>query len=169
MRTDFRFCPNCGSRLALRRIEFHDLPACLRCGFVAWKGPKVAVALLASDERGRLLAIRRGMPPGAGGWAFPGGYVDDLEEPAAGAARECLEETRCRTAVGGLLGAFHVVTEEGALVVLAYRGTLTGGEPTPTEEASELGCFSPAELPELVFSSHRQALEAWLATRDTGS
>jgi ADP-ribose pyrophosphatase YjhB (NUDIX family) len=161
MKAVYRFCPSCGSALSPRLIEGRDLPACPNCEFVAWKGPKVATALLASDLEGRLLVIRRGISPGRGGWAFPGGYVDDEEDPAFGAARECLEETGCEAQVDELAGVFHVVTEEGGLVVLAYRGRLTAGEPTPTPEAPELGCFDPQHIPQLVFSSHRRAFAAW--------
>jgi ADP-ribose pyrophosphatase YjhB (NUDIX family) len=121
----------------------------------------VAVALLASDAQGRVLVIRRGIPPGQGGWAFPGGYVDDEEAPAISAARECLEETGCEAAVDHLVGVFHVVTEDGPLLVLAYRGRLTAGEPTPTAEAPELACYEPGGIPPLVFASHRRALQAW--------
>ncbi|HVC38678.1 MAG TPA: NUDIX domain-containing protein [Candidatus Dormibacteraeota bacterium] len=169
MKTEFRFCPSCGSALSARLIEGRPLPACPKCDFVAWRGPKVAVALLACDPEGKLLAIRRGTSPGQGGWAFPGGYVDDEEDPAFSAARECLEETGCEAGVDDLVGTFHVITEEGGLVVLAYAGRLTRGEPTPTPEAPELGCFEPPGLPRLVFSSHRRALAAWQAARTRAS
>jgi hypothetical protein len=56
-----------------------------------------------------------------------------------------------------------VVAEEGALVVLAYSGRLTAGEAAPTEEAPELAWYQPGEIPPLVFSSHRRALQAWRA------
>ena len=169
MRTEFHFCPSCGAALRSRQIEGHPRPACPDCDFVAWRGPKVATAMLATDPDGRLLVIRRGISPGIGGWAFPGGYVDDEEDPAYGAARECREETGCDAAVEELAGVFHVVTEEGGLVVLAYRGRLTAGDPTPTPEAPELGCFDPENLPELVFLSHRRAFAAWQAARAEAS
>jgi ADP-ribose pyrophosphatase YjhB (NUDIX family) len=123
----------------------------------------VAVALVARNAEGRVLVIRRGIPPGQGGWAFPGGYVDDEEAPSTGAARECLEETGCEAEVDDLIGVFHVVGEEGALVVLAYSGRLTSGEPAPTAEAPEVAWYPPDEIPPLVFSSHRRALQAWRA------
>jgi len=124
----------------------------------------VAVALVARNAEGRVLVIRRGIAPGQGAWAFPGGYVDDEETPATSAARECLEETGCVAVVDDLIGVFHVVGEEGPLVVLAYSGHLTGGDPTPTVEAPELAWYEPGEIPPLVFSSHRQALQAWRAS-----
>ncbi|MGH7697477.1 MAG: hypothetical protein ACRENV_02240, partial [Candidatus Dormibacteria bacterium] len=61
--------------------------------------------------------------------------------------------------------AFHVRTEDGPLVVLAFGGRLTSGQPSTSPEALEVGCFAPEELPELVFSSHRQALQAWRSGR----
>jgi ADP-ribose pyrophosphatase YjhB (NUDIX family) len=166
VRTKFRFCPSCGSGLELREIEGHELPACPKCDFVAWKGPKVAVTLLATDPAGRLLVIRRGIAPGRGGWAFPGGYVDDIEDPAASAAREYREETGCEAAVDQFAGAYHVVTEDGGLIVLAYAGRLIAGDPIPTVEAPELDWFDPAQLPPLVFDSHRRAFAAWQASRE---
>jgi 8-oxo-dGTP diphosphatase len=123
----------------------------------------VAVALVARDSEGRILLIRRGIPPGQEGWAFPGGYVDDEEAPAVSAVRECLEETGCEAVVDDLVGGFHVVTEDGALVVLAYGGRVIAGVPTPTAEAPELAWFEPGAIPPLVFSSHRRAFQAWRA------
>lgn len=163
MKVEFRYCPSCGAALRPRQVEGHQLPACPDCDFVAWRDPKVAVTLVAIDPEGRVLAIRRGIPPGAGGWALPGGYLDDAEEPASGAVRECREETGCDVAVDGFLGVFHVVTDEGGLLVLAYCGRLVDGVATPTPEAPELGWFEPRRLPDLVFSSHRCALDAWRA------
>lgn len=165
MRVHFRFCPNCGQRLAPREVEGRSLPACPDCEFVAWPDPKVVVTLLAEDSEGRLLAIRRGIPPGKGGWALPGGHLDATEAPEEGARRECREETSYEVGVDRLVSVFHTVTDDGGLLVLAYRGHLLGGSPTPTPEAPQLEWFEPARLPELVFPSHRQALLDWKAAR----
>ncbi|HUY55908.1 MAG TPA: NUDIX domain-containing protein [Candidatus Nanopelagicaceae bacterium] len=164
MRVEFRFCPACGQRLAPREIEGRPLPACPACDFVAWPDPKVAVALVAHYQ-GRVLAIRRGIPPGQGQWALPGGYLDASESPQQGARRECLEETHCDVEVEGLACIYHTLVEGGGLLVLAYSGHLVGGEATPTEEAPELRWFEADQVPELIFSSHREALEAWRASR----
>ena len=161
MRVEFRFCPACGEPLQERMIEHRPLPACPSCEFVAWPDPKVAVAAIVQDSQGRLLAIRRGIEPGQGEWALPGGYLDADETPAQAAARECLEETHCVVEMDGLAGIHHVLTREGGLLVLAYSGRLVSGDATPTEEAPELAWFAWDELPELSFSSHRDALAAW--------
>ena len=161
MRVRFRFCPACGQRLAPRQVEGRRLPACPACDFVAWPDPKVAVALVAQDQQRRVLAIRRGISPGKGRWALPGGYLDAAETPEEGARRECLEETHCDVEVEQLACVYHTVTEGGGLLVLAYSGRLVAGEATPTEEATELSWFADDQIPELVFASHRQALAAW--------
>ena len=163
MRVEFRFCPACGQRLVPREIEGRQLPACPVCDFVAWPDPKVAVALVAQDQERRVLAIRRGISPGRGQWALPGGYLDAAETPEAGARRECLEETHCDVEVERLACIYHTPTEAGGLLVLAYSGHLVAGEAAPTEEAPELRWFAADQVPELVFASHRQALAAWRA------
>jgi ADP-ribose pyrophosphatase YjhB (NUDIX family) len=161
MRVEFSFCPACGQKLEPRMIEGRQLLACPNCEFVAWPDPKVAVALVVEHPDGTVLAIRRGIAPGKGEWALPGGYMDATESPAQAARRECLEETHCKVEVDRLACVYHTVTAEGGLLVLGYIGRLEGGDPTPTEEASELRWFAPDHLPELVFSSHRAAVAAW--------
>ncbi len=162
---EFRFCPACGSRLEPREVEGRALPTCPGCEFVAWPDPKVAVAVVAHDRRGRLLLIRRGTPPAKGEWALPGGYVDATESPSVAARRECLEETRLDLRVEGLTGVHHVLVEGGGLLVLAYAGELLGDRPEPTAEAPEFGFFDPGSIPELGFSAHREAVAAWRAGR----
>lgn len=165
MRVEFRFCPACGRGLEVREVEGRTLPACPRCQFVAWPDPKVAVAVLARDRRGRVLLIRRGTPPAEGEWALPGGYVDATEEPPAAARRECLEETHLDLQVERLTGVHHVLVEGGGLLVLAYSGELLGERPEPTAEATDFGFFAPEAIPPLGFSAHREAVAAWVAGR----
>ncbi len=119
------------------------------------------MALLATDAGGRLLLIRRGSGEGQEGWALPGGYVDGAEDPALGAARECREETGWEVEVGGLVGAYHVLTGDGPLVVLAYSGRRSGGAAAVTEEAPEQLWVAANEVPQLAFSSHSRAVSAW--------
>lgn len=60
----------------------------------------VSVGLIqVQDDDGeiKLLGIIRGIPPGVGGTAFPGGFVDKFEDPQVAAAREVLEETGLET------------------------------------------------------------------------
>ncbi len=167
----YRFCPRCGASLVPRALEGRQLPACPACSFIAFRDPKVAVVAIAVDGGGRVLAIRRGLAPGLGQWALPGGYVDYDEHPEQGVRRECREETGCELGAVRLEGVFHVGLADAGLVVLAYSGPVRGGRPIPTAEAPELGFFAPDALPPLGFATHRDAVAAWrgvLAAQATG-
>ena len=165
----YRFCPLCGSALHLRRVETHELPACPACEFVAFRDPKVVVAMIAHDDAGRVLALRRGIAPAKGEWALPGGYVDFDEHPARSAERECWEETGCRVVAERLEGVHHVGLAHAGLIVLAYSGPVLAGVPTTGPEALELAFFAPPALPDLAFTSHREVVAAWLAARTGAS
>ena len=87
----------------------------------------VGVALL---HRGRVLAARRCRPPEtAGGWEFPGGKVDDGEDPAVAAVREVREELGCTVEVTGWLEP-EVSIRDG-LVLRVATAVLVDGEPVP--------------------------------------
>ncbi len=144
-------------------VEGHALPGCPSCPFVAFRDPKVVVAAIAVDRQGRVLVIRRGIAPGLGEWALPGGYVDFDEHPEQGARRECREETGCELGPVRLEGVFHVRLADAGLVVVAYSGRVRAGRPCPTPEAPELGFFAADGVPRLAFESHREALAAWRA------
>jgi ADP-ribose pyrophosphatase YjhB (NUDIX family) len=88
------FCSTCGTAYAPPLLYPRR---CTQCGTQVWANPiPVAVALvsvrLSASETG-LLVLRRGIEPGAGKLALPGGFVEDHETWQQAAAREVLEET----------------------------------------------------------------------------
>lgn len=161
------FCVNDGSRLTLREVEGRPTEVCDRCGWTLWHDPKLASATLVLDAGGELVLARRATSPSYGEWCLPGGFVNDDEAPAAGAARECREEIGCEVVVNGLIGAYHVPKRDGAsIVVLGYEARLAdGARPHPGPEMLETASFPLDRLPPLAFPSHREALADWLAQR----
>lgn len=127
-----------------------------------WPRPSVTadVALfrlssLAAPARLEILLIRRGRPPFAGTWALPGGFVDRDEDLPHAAARELAEETgvrKPRVEQVGVVGTpgrdprGHTVTALYVAATTPARGSATAGD-----DASEVGWFSPDELPALAF------------------
>lgn len=154
-----RFCPQCGTQVEQRPFEGKPRPTCPSCGFVVFVDPKVAASvLIARDER--LLLVRRAIDPARGLWCFPGGYVDFGEDPAAAAARECLEETGLLVENLGLLD----VAFNGTVIVISYTGAVAAdAQPVPGDDAAEVGWFVPADLPPLAFWTIEQAIRAWRA------
>jgi 8-oxo-dGTP diphosphatase len=157
------FCVNCGAALVPRVIEGRELEACPNDGFVLWRDPKVATAVVVEVDGGIVLG-RRSIEPGYGLWCLPGGFVNDDEDPAAAAVRECLEEISAKVEITGLIGVYHIAkTGAPSMVGIAYRGRLAGGASLEAgAEMLEVGVFQLDSLPELAFPSHRGVVAEYL-------
>jgi len=91
-----------------------------------------------------------------GYWEFPGGKVQDREDPRTALARELYEELGARVSVGKIEESIHHVYPDRTVLILFYRCELLEGEPRGMEgqslrwvTLSEL-CgvkFLPADLP----------------------
>ena len=78
-----RFCPLCGGAMELRTVlpDRKRHKVCSRCGYIDFQSPKLVAGCLVIDA-GRVLLLRRAIPPRLGYWTFPGGYVDFGEMPS---------------------------------------------------------------------------------------
>ena len=154
------FCVNCGAPLVSRLIEGREHEVCPNDSFVLWRDPKVAAAVVVESEGGIVLG-RRAIEPGRGLWCLPGGFVNDDEDPAAAAVRECLEEIGARVELTELIGTYHVAkTTASSIIGIAYRGRLANGETISAgPEMLEVRVFRPDALPPVAFPSHREVLE----------
>lgn len=157
------FCLNCGTALVTRVIEGREVEACPRDNFILWHDPKVSTAVVVEAGGGIVLG-RRAIEPGYGLWCLPGGFVNDDEDPADAAARECVEEIQASVELTGLIGVYHVPkTDASSMVVIAYRGGLVdGAQPLPGAEMLEVAVFPLHALPPLAFPSHQAVLAEYL-------
>ena len=158
------FCVNCGAALIVQTIEGRELEVCPHDGYVLWRDPKVAAAVVVEKDGGIVLG-RRAIEPGYGEWCLPGGFVNDDEAPATAAIRECREEINAVVELTELLGVYHVAkTTAPSIVGIAYRGRVAGGGSISAgAEMLELGVFRPGALPPIAFPSHREVLALYAA------
>lgn len=152
------YCVLCGAPLVLRTIEGRELEACPNDEFVLWRDPKVAAAVVVEADGGIVLG-RRAIEPGRGLWCLPGGFVNDDEDPARAAVRECREEINADVELVNLLGVYHVAkTTASSIVGIAYRGRIVDGSIGAGSEMLEVGVFRLDALPAIAFPSHREVL-----------
>ena len=162
----YRFCPVCGARLEPRLLKAGEPErlVCTACDFVFYLDPKLAVGTIISDDRNRVVLVRRAIEPGYGKWVFPGGYVDRGEELKAAAVREAREETGLDVRLDRLI---DIYSYSGVIpVIIVYAATMTGGCLGCDDEGLEARFFEPGEIPwdELAFRSTFEALRKFLVT-----
>ncbi len=112
----------------------------------------MAVGALVLNE-GRLLLIRRAVPPRKGFWAVPSGFVEYDEQPRQALAREVEEETGLRVEVGAVIDVYPNADPTKPGVFLLFTAQPVTGQLTPGDDVSEVAWFAEDDLPydELAF------------------
>ena len=161
------FCAQCGAALALTVLpeESRERLACTGCGHVAYLNPRLVVTTLPVTDAGEVVLLRRGIEPGYGAWAQPGGFLEVDETVTQAAVRETLEETGLVVEPGELVGIYSRL--EAAVVVLVFEARIVGGVARATPEALEVRAFSAGAVPwdGIGFKTTFWALHDWVRTR----
>lgn len=161
------FCSSCGSSLQFGTIDGEDRErlSCPSCGHIAYVNPRLVVTTLPVTPEGELVLLRRGIEPGVGAWAQPGGFLEVDETVHQAAIRETLEETGLIVEPGDIIGLYTRL--EAAVVTIAFESRVVGGEPRPTREALEIASFAPEAIPwhGLAFRTTMWMLRDWIDRR----
>jgi ADP-ribose pyrophosphatase YjhB (NUDIX family) len=148
MAQTLNFCSNCGTALRFGEIEGEDRHrlSCPDCGHIAYVNPRLVVTVFPITDDGRIVLLRRGIEPGLGRWAQPGGFLEVDETVNQAAIRETWEETGLLVEPGELIGLYTRL--EAAVVTLAF----------------EIQTFAPEDIPwsGLAFRTTMWALRDWL-------
>jgi 8-oxo-dGTP pyrophosphatase MutT (NUDIX family) len=143
----------------------------LREPIFARASPMAAGAAAVIDDDGRILLMRRSDNQL---WNMPGGILEVGETPAAGAAREALEETGVRCDPIALVGVYDNRLWETGVAQHLYKFTFLCrpledsqpiAAPSHAVEMLEIGWFAEDALPDDLFAGHvqrvRDAFRAW--------
>ena len=141
------YCSRCGTELTFGAIEGEDRDrlGCPSCGYIAYVNPRLVVTTIPVTDAGEIVLLRRGIDPGRGWWAQPGGFLEVDETVGEAAVRETLEETGLIVEPGEIVGLYSRL--EAAVVVLAFEARVVGGEPRLNPEALEIATFAPGGDP----------------------
>jgi 8-oxo-dGTP pyrophosphatase MutT (NUDIX family) len=118
-------------------------------------------AVIFDPAREKLLLTRRA---DNGRWCLPGGRMEPGESAAEACAREVQEETGLRVRLTRLIGIYTtpdrvIAYADGnryQLVSLSFESAVVGGELKLSDETTEFGYFSPAELAALDLMEHHR-------------
>jgi ADP-ribose pyrophosphatase YjhB (NUDIX family) len=161
------FCSRCGAALAFGAVPGEDRHrlACAACGHIAYVNPRLVVTTFPITEAGEIVLIRRGIEPGKGSWAQPGGFLEIDETVHQAAIRETWEETGLIVEPGAIVGLYTRL--EASVVTIAFEARIAGGTAAPTPEATEIAAFAPEDIPwpGIAFRTTMFALRDWLALR----
>ena len=136
--------------------------SCAACGHIAYVNPRLVVTTFPVNDAGEIVLIRRGIEPGLGAWAQPGGFLEVDETVHQAAIRETWEETGLIVEPGEIIGLYTRL--EAAVVTIAFEARIVGGTPAPTPEATEIRAYAPDALPwpDLAFRTTTWALRDWI-------
>jgi ADP-ribose pyrophosphatase YjhB (NUDIX family) len=132
----------------------------LRCG---------CSALIFDTRHEKILMTRR---TDNGRWCLPGGGMDAGESAEEACIREVWEETGLKVQVSRLIGVysspdFLIEYADGnkvQVVAMHFEAAVTGGELGLSDETTEAGYYTPAEIAQMdVIETHRQRINDALA------
>ena len=153
-----KFCSFCGTRFP---DDIGSPLTCTDCGNTTWCNPApVAVVLLPIDDG--VLTVRRGINPGKGQLALPGGFIDCGETWQEAAVREVVEETAVIIAPEQL-SVLNVRSATDDTVIIFARGPHLREADLPPfvpsrESAERIIARQPLEL---AFAFHTELLRAF--------
>jgi len=155
-----KHCPYCGNKLTRKRLEGRERLFCPKCKKIYYENPTPVVAVIARDNEGKILLIKRKIEPGKDKWALPSGFMELEESPIEAALRELTEETGLKGKSKRLIGVYPNNSEiHGHLITIIYEVKILRGNLCAGDDAKEAKFFNSNQLPSIVFLSHREALK----------
>lgn len=118
-------------------------------GLAAPQSPRLGVAVLVCDLKGRLLLGRRGKEPNYGKWIIPGGGVRFGEDWISAGERELREETGLKVDIdrGHRPLVWQILAEGEHRIILFVRARVTGGKLRPASDLLEAQFFARDAIP----------------------
>ena len=161
------YCSRCGSPLRLGAVPGEDRErlVCAECGHIAYVNPRLVVTTFPITDDGEIVLIRRGIEPGLGSWAQPGGFLEVDETVNQAAIRETFEETGLVVQPCDIVGLYSRL--EAAVVVIAFEARVVAGDFRLNPEALAIEAFDPAQIPwpEVAFLTSQWAIRDWVRRR----
>jgi 8-oxo-dGTP diphosphatase len=126
---------------------------------------KVAVAVI-YDELQRILITQRAAQNSSGGlWEFPGGKLEEKENPEAALIREVKEEVNLDVLSCDFLFQIDAKRVEGTLTLYVFLVQKFQGQAVRLENQADLRWVSPESLSDYQFPPTNAAILAWITQK----
>ena len=155
---DYKFCPMCGTLLAIRQTENKPQKFCPGCKWVYYPHvvSSVGAIILRSDK---VLMVKRNIDPYKGTWMFPSGFVSFGEHPQETVAREIKEETGLEVVSSELMAVEQAIddTREPGHFYYLFKVTVGDGDiVVDGEENTDIAWISLQDTPEIGWLIHKK-------------
>ena len=166
----FKYCPFCGTQLALEEKGDRQRPACPNCRFVQFRNPAPGAVVLIEKD-GQVLLGKRSGSYGAGKWGLPQGFIEFDEDFLTATIREVKEETGLDVEIRSIISVVSNFLAPGlhtlAIVLLAR---VAGGEPCAGDDLETVEWWPLAEpLPDMAFEADAHICERYYWTQLEGA
>ncbi len=162
------YCSGCGACNDVKVVDGRSRHVCPRCGTVHYENPRPAVTVIAVRD-GQLLLVKRAVPPAAGEWCLPGGFMELAESVTEAARRELLEETGLEAAELSLLGICPFPGSiRGDVLVIGLVAKAFSGDVTPADDALDARFYPFNDRPPMAFRCHEALVQNYLDAGQDG-
>lgn len=155
----YQWCPRCRASLEIGEVDECVRPHCPECGFIYYQNPAPAAGAIIIRD-GKILMVKRSVPPAQNDWCIPAGFTEWSEHPQQTAIRELKEETGLDISITSMFDVFMGMDDPRThAVLILYHAEVIGGELIAGDDASDARFFSFDNLPaNIAFQAHRDAL-----------
>jgi NAD+ diphosphatase len=159
---EMQYCPWCGSRLGLKKIEGREYTACTTglCEYVYWDNPLPVVAAIVEHRGSVLLARGKGWP--ANFFGLVTGFLEKGESPEDAVRREVKEELGLDSEIRGFVGMYPFFQKNQLLLVYHLSAD---GDIMLNDELEEVKSVTPEKLRPWPFGTGI-AVKDWLERRN---
>ena len=165
---DVPFCPKCGKPFT--KITARNT-VCKNCGLDYYVNPRPCNAIIITDDKNRILLVRRAIDPSKGLWDLPGGFIDIGETAEESVIREAKEELGVEIDnIKYLFSGYDRYEYKGLnyhTLGFVFTAHIVSGEMKPLDDVGEIKYFSEAEFPwdSLAFPVLQTTLKEYIKMR----
>lgn len=165
------YCSRCGAACEQHRLEVGVRSACNDCGFIHYKNPQPAIAVLIERDRHFVLGKRISKSLGHGQWCLPCGYVEYHEDYLSAAVREVKEETTMDVRIKSIISVVtNYLKPNIHSLVTVLSAEVIDGELYAGDGMAEVGWFPyTGDFPEMAFEADTHIISRYFETNLIGA